>query len=45
MNLQEVGWVSIYTIDLVQDTVRWWAPIIGVMDIQAALNAGNFLTS
>jgi len=45
MNLQEVGWVSIYTTDLVQDTVRWWALVIAVMDIWVALNAGNFLTS
>jgi hypothetical protein len=45
MNLQEVGWGSIYTIELAQDTVRWWALVTAVMDIRVALNAGNFLTS
>jgi hypothetical protein len=45
MNLQEVGWGSIYIIDLAHDRVRWWALVNAVMDLRVALNAGNFVTS
>jgi hypothetical protein len=34
MDLREVGWEGIYSIDLAQDRNRWWALVNAVMNLR-----------
>jgi hypothetical protein len=45
MDLQEVGCEDVDWIGLAQDSLRWWALVNAVMNLQIPKNVGNFLTS
>ena len=45
MDLQEAGWRVMDWIVPAQETERWRALVIAVMNFRVSYNAGNFLTS
>jgi hypothetical protein len=43
--LREIGWVSMYWIDLLQDRDQWRALVNMVMNLWVPSNSGKFLSS